>query len=165
MTFLAIARALHVLAIVVWIGGVATVTLILFPAIRSGAFGPHGHKVFQAVESRFVWYARVATVLVGVTGFYMVDMLGAWDRFKSVDFWWMHAMVCVWLIFTLLLFLIEPLLVHRRLAATLEKAPGPAVARLHALHWVLLVLSLITIAGAVLGSQGVSLSDVIGGDR
>jgi uncharacterized membrane protein len=162
MTGLAVARALHVLAIVVWIGGVAMVTLVLLPAIRRGAFGPNVHEAFQAVESRFAWVARGSTIVAALTGFYMVDKLGVWNRFMSADFWWMHAMVCVWLVFTLMLFVVEPLRARRAAKKNRDVRPKATLAMLSLLHWVLLVFSIVTIAGAVLGSQGVSLADVLG---
>jgi hypothetical protein len=39
-------------------------------------------------------------VIVGLTGFYMTQRLELWERFWSSEFWWMHAMVCLWLVFT-----------------------------------------------------------------
>ena len=41
MDEVAFARTLHVLAVVVWIGGVAMVTLIVLPAIGRGELGPN----------------------------------------------------------------------------------------------------------------------------
>ena len=32
----------------------------------------------------------------------------AWDRFRHAGYWWMHAMVLVWVVFTLMLFVLEP---------------------------------------------------------
>ena len=155
MTDLAIARAFHVLGVVVWIGGVAAVTLILFPALRRGAFGPQGSQVFSEFERRFVWYARASTIVVALTGFYMVDGLAAWDRFGSVSFWWMHAMVCVWLIFTVLLFVVEPTVRRWRSHKRSSEMSADSFALMHWVHRVLLLLSAITILGAVLGSRGV----------
>src|SRR5262249_17393224 len=43
-----VARALHVLGVVVWIGGVAMVTTVLLPAIRRGALGADRLTAFQA---------------------------------------------------------------------------------------------------------------------
>jgi hypothetical protein len=83
--------------------------------------------------------------------------LDLWDRFRSAGFWWMHAMVCLWLLFTLLLFVAEPLVLHRRFHARALAAPDAAFALLHRAHWLLLALSVITILGAVAGSQGMSL--------
>jgi uncharacterized membrane protein len=86
-----VARALHVLAVVIWIGGVAMVTMVVLPAVRDGDVGPNRARVFEAIERRFTWPARIATVVVGLTGFYMTQRLELWDRFRSGEFWWMHA--------------------------------------------------------------------------
>ena len=152
-----LARALHVLGVVIWIGGVAMVTMVLLPAIRRGDLGPNRLQVFEAIERRFAWQARLATIVVGLTGFYMTQRLELWDRFRSGGFWWMHAMVCLWLLFTVVLFVAEPLVLHRRFHTRAIAVPDAAFALLHRAHWVLLGLSVITILGAVAGSQGVSL--------
>jgi uncharacterized membrane protein len=152
-----IARALHVLGVVIWIGGVAMVTLVVLPAFRRGDLGPDRLQVFEAIERRFAWHARLAAVIVGLTGFYMTQRLDLWDRFRSGGFWWMHAMVCLWLLFTLLLFVMEPLVLHRRFHARALATPDAAFALLQRAHWLLLALSLLTILGAVAGSQGISL--------
>ena len=68
-----VARALHVLAIVIWIGGVAMVTMVVLPALRRGDLGANRLQVFEAIERRFAWHARAATIIVGLTGFYMTD--------------------------------------------------------------------------------------------
>jgi uncharacterized membrane protein len=157
MDDVAFARALHVLAVVIWIGGVAMVTMVVLPAIRHGDVGPNRLPVFEAIERRFVWPARIATVVVGLTGFYMTQRLELWERFRSSEFWWMHAMVCVWLLFTVVLFVAEPLILHRWFHARASATPDTTFAFLHWAHWLMLVLSLITILGAVAGSQGTSL--------
>jgi uncharacterized membrane protein len=152
-----IARALHVLGVVIWIGGVAMVTLVVLPALRRGDLGPNRLQIFEAIERRFAWHARIATLIVGMTGFYMTQRLDLWDRFRSGEFWWMHAMVCLWLLFTVLLFVAEPLILHRRFHARATAQPDAAFALLQRAHWLLLALSLITILGGVAGSQGLSL--------
>jgi uncharacterized membrane protein len=149
-----IARALHVLAVVIWIGGVMMATTAVLPAVRRGDLGADRFKAFHAIEGRFVWQARMAVIVVGLTGFYMTARLDMWERFRSVEFWWMHAMVCVWLLFALMLFVVEPLVLHRRFLEWATAAPDVPFAWLHRAHWVLLVLGLVTIFGAVAGSQG-----------
>ena len=156
MDDVAIARSLHVLAVVIWIGGVGIVTMVVLPAARCGDMGQSRLQVFEAIERRFTLHARSATVIVGLTGFYMTDRLDLWGRFRSGEFWWMHAMVCLWLLFTLVLFVAEPLFLHRWFHARASAAPDTAFALLQRAHWFLLALSLITILGAVAGSQGMS---------
>ena len=65
-----VARALHVLGVVLWIGGVAFVTTVLLPAVRRMRLPEERVQFFEAIEGRFAWQARVTTVLVGTTGFY-----------------------------------------------------------------------------------------------
>ena len=36
-----------------------------------------------------------------------------WDRFHDAAFWWMGAMVAIWLIFTIMLFILKPVFLHR----------------------------------------------------
>ncbi|WP_298674320.1 hypothetical protein [uncultured Sphingomonas sp.] len=157
MDDLALARALHVLGVVIWIGGVGMATTVAIPAVRRGDLGPNRLAAFHAIESRFVWQARAAVILVGLTGLYMVAKLDLWARFREPAFWWMHAMVGVWLIFALLLFVGEPLVLHRRLPGLVARDPDAAFAWLHRMHVVLLTLGLVTVFGAVAGSHGWSV--------
>ena len=154
-----VAVAIHVLAIVIWIGGVAMVTTVLLPLVRrKGQPVEKRLALFEWFESRFVWQARVATVLVALSGFYMVHRYDLWSRFASAEFWWMHAMVAVWLIFTLLLFGIEPLGLDRRLRSRVSAGDESALTLLHRAHWVLLALSIVTALAAVAGSHGATLA-------
>ena len=66
----------------------------------------------------------------------------------------MSAMVAIWVLFTLLRFLIEPLVLHRWFAARAQLDPRGTLRLVLRAHRILLVLSLITIAGAVAGSHG-----------
>lgn len=154
MTDLALARALHVLGVVIWIGGVSMATTIILPAVRRGRLGADRLRAFQAIEHRFVWQARAAVLLVGLTGFYMAVKLDLWDRFREPVFWWMHAMVVVWLLFFLVLFVGEPLVLRRVFPAWAAREPERAFAWLQRAHVVLLTLSLITILGAAAGAHG-----------
>jgi uncharacterized membrane protein len=153
----AIARAIHVLAVVIWIGGVTMVTTVVLPIVRRPGVAAERVALFDAVERRFIWQARVATLLVGASGFYMVSRLDLWGRFRLIDFWWMHAMVCLWLIFTTLLVVGEPLIVHRWMQRRALSVPDATLVVLHRLHWMLLALSVITVFAAVAGSYGMFL--------
>jgi uncharacterized membrane protein len=152
-----VARALHVLAVVIWIGGVSMATLVVLPAVRRGALGQDRLKAFQAIEQRFAWQARTAIVAVGLTGLYMTWRLDLWDRFCTATFWWMHAMVCLWLLFAFILYVAEPFILHRHFHRWAMAQPEAAFAWLHRAHVVLLLLSVVTILGAVAGSQGWSI--------
>jgi uncharacterized membrane protein len=154
MEDLPIARALHVLSVVLWIGGVAMVTTVLLPAVQRFAKPAEGVEFFERIESRFAAQARWTTVLVGVTGFWLTWRFDLWSRFAAGRFWWMHAMVILWLLFTVMLFVLEPLFLHRRLLERSRDDPSGTFTIIRRLHWVLLGLSLITVFGAVTGSHG-----------
>jgi len=148
------ARVLHVLGVVVWIGGVAFVTLVLLPAARRQ---PDSHRLFEQAEGRFAWWARGATLLTGLSGFAMLALSDGWGRFAQPGQWWLHAMLAVWVIFTLMLFVIEPLLLHRLFRRIARHDPRGLMRRIQLLHVFLLTISLITVAGAVAGSHGGNL--------
>jgi uncharacterized membrane protein len=133
------------------------VTTIVLPAVRRLDTAAKRVALFEAVERRFAWQARVATLLVGASGFYMVDRLDLWARFRSVQFWWMHAMVLVWLIFTIILFVGEPLVMLARKRRGIASPADVNATRMQRLHWVLLVLSVVTVMAAVAGSHGMRL--------
>jgi uncharacterized membrane protein len=64
MDALIVARVLHVLGVVVWIGGVGMVTAVILPAARAFRSSDMSVEMFEAVERRFVWIARAMTLIV-----------------------------------------------------------------------------------------------------
>ncbi len=154
MDELTVARALHVLGVVLWIGGVGFVTTVLLPAVERMKTPEERVAFFEAIEGRFAWQARGTTLLVGATGFYITAAWDLWDRFHDMAFWWMHAMVFVWVVFSLMLFVAEPLFLHRWFHQQAERNPERTFRLIRYLHWVLLTISLVTVLGAVAGSHG-----------
>ena len=154
MDDLALARALHVLAIVHWIGGLAFVTMVVLPSLAKLDGAGRRLAAFEAVEGRFSAQAKVSVTLAGLTGFYMAHRMDAWERFADPAFWWMAAMAALWAIFSAVLFVAEPLFLHawfRRRAARDEDGTLAFVRRAHV---VLLAAALATVAGAALGAHG-----------
>ncbi|MEO8250001.1 MAG: hypothetical protein ABI589_11580 [Burkholderiales bacterium] len=158
MSDLALVRALHVLGVVLWIGGVAFVTLALLPGLRDlraqSTDGMAPPSIFDALERRFAQQARWTTQLTGLTGLYMLWRLDLWARFADPAYWWMHAMVAVWALFTLMLFVIEPLVLRRRAKLPAQTDERAELRRMLLLHRVMLAVSLATVLGAVAGSHG-----------
>jgi uncharacterized membrane protein len=150
----AIARIIHILGVVLWIGGVAFVTTALLPAVKEFKTKEDRIDFFEKVENRFAKQAKLTTLLVGFTGFHMVARLNAWDRFLDVSFWWMHMMVLIWLTFTILLFILEPLILHKRIREKAERDPEATFNNIYKMHIILLCLSILTLIGAAAGSHG-----------
>ncbi|MFO1046669.1 MAG: hypothetical protein U1E52_02020 [Geminicoccaceae bacterium] len=149
-----LARALHVLAVVHWIGGVAMVTLVVLPAVRRLAEPKDQLALFEAVERRFAAQARWSVLLAGLTGFWMTWRLDAWWRFASPGYWWMHAMLALWLLFAAVLFVAEPLVLHDRLRQRARQDPGGTMRLMLRAHRVALTLAVVTVVAAVLGAHG-----------
>lgn len=154
MEYLTIARVIHIVAIVLWIGGVSMVTTVIIPAVKRMKSKEEQIETFEKIEGKFSLQAKVTTVLTGLSGLYMVEAMNAWNRFLDFRFWWMHAMVLVWLIFTIILFILEPFVLHKVFRKYAEKNPEKTFNILHRAHWALLILSIITIIGALAGSHG-----------
>lgn len=151
---LILARALHVFGVVIWIGGVAFVTLVLIPALRLQPDEMQRMTLFEQLEGRFAAIAKFATLVTGISGFYLIETLNLWQRYASAEFWWMHAMTLIWLIFSLILFVFEPLFLHRWYHQQAQINSDRTFAVMQKLHWILLTLSLITVLAAVAGSHG-----------
>lgn len=154
MDDLTLARALHVVAVVHWIGGVSMVTLVLLPSLAHHQPASNRLALFERIEGRFANQARLSTLLAGISGFYMADVMTAWNRFLDPAYWWMHAMVLVWALFTAMLFVAEPLWLHRWFHQRASRDPDGTFRLVLRLHRVLLSVSVVTVAAAVLGAHG-----------
>jgi uncharacterized membrane protein len=135
--------AIHVLSVVWWIGGVFTVTTSLLP-IFNRLPPPERIERNNEFEHPIANQARIAVLLVGITGFWMYTLVPG----AIAHTWWVGLMLLVWVLFTVLLFVAEPL----RLPAKLGVIHNPR--KFLVLHAVLLTLALAAIAGGVIGARG-----------
>ena len=154
MSDITLARAIHIASIVLWIGGVGFVTIIVLPVLKNRFQPLQQEFIFDALESRFSALAKALVLIAGLSGFYMTYRLGLWYRFVDLNFFWMHAMVFIWVLFTLALFMVEPLLRHRTAQKTDCARSSANFQRIRLIHWALLIASLLTVVASVLGSHG-----------
>ncbi|HKT32716.1 MAG TPA: hypothetical protein VJS89_09530 [Gammaproteobacteria bacterium] len=152
MPDIAIALVVHVLSVLWWIGSLAFITAVFLPLLRKAQFGD-AQAAFHVVEGRFEPQARVAVVLVGLSGIYLLLRLHLWSMFLQARFWWLDAMALYWLLFMLLLFVLGPTGLLRH---AMRRGGDETVRwrRMQRVHLVLLVIALVIIAGAVSGSHG-----------
>jgi len=153
-TYFTLARALHVVGVVLWIGGVAFVTTTLIPSLKVMADTDQRLSLFEQLEGKFAFQAKIVTLVTGLTGFYMLEYMNAWERYLQVQFWWIHLMTLTWLIFTIVLFVLEPLVLHRRFKQLATENSDNAFSLLYRMHKTLLALSLITVFVTVAGVHG-----------
>jgi len=71
LDYLTLARVIHVIAVMLWIGGVAMVTTVLIPAIKKLRSKEDQIKTFEQIENKFAFQAKITILLTGLTGFYM----------------------------------------------------------------------------------------------
>lgn len=147
-----LARVVHVVSIVGWIGGVWFVTFVVMPAIaRSEAPADRLHA-FHKIEQGFSIQAKVWVLLAGASGFWMTWRGDMWWRFAEPAYWWMSAMFFLWFVFFLMLFVAEPLFLHRRMDNS--KTPERDFYLMVQVHRVLSVIALVTTMGAMAGAHG-----------
>lgn len=147
MTTYPILLALHVLGVVWWVGGVALVTAVLLPMFNRLSDGERLQRIAQ-LEQRFATQARIAVLVVGVTGVWMIAISGGLVRMNLAYGWWIDLMIGVWLLFALMLFVLEPLRMPARTGLIASRAGFLLV------HAILLTLALAAIAGGVMGTRG-----------
>src|SRR5262252_5216362 len=154
MDDISVARAVHVLSVIHWMGGVAFVTMVVLPAIMAIAEPHRRLALFEAVESRFSAQVKVSVPLAGLSGAYMAERLDDWERFLRPANWWLMAMVLLWLLFMAILFVVEPFVLAGRFRRWAASDPDGTFRFIQRAHWVLLCAGAVVAAAGVLGAHG-----------
>lgn len=137
-----IALAIHVLSVVIWIGGVAFVTMITFPMILRVEQSLEQVMMFQGVEHRFGRIAKIMVVLAGLSGLYLTIEKGL-----STAVW---IMIVLWTVYAALLFGLEKMIFKKLFSKPGEQADMKKVFNfLQGFHWVVLALSFLAIAAGI----------------
>lgn len=71
MDELVIARIIHVVTVLFWIGGVGFVTWVIIPAITASELPGNRLAKFYMIEGRFAAQARMWELLAGASGFWL----------------------------------------------------------------------------------------------
>ncbi len=133
--------ALHVTTIVLWIGGVAFVTIIIFPMLLGMEDSFEKVLMFQRVENKFARHARYYAGIAGITGGILLSMTGQYKALFTRNTVGVSFMLIVWLFYTLVLLFEKK--VFKVLFSNPEKLDASKIfVRLNVFHWVILGLSL-----------------------
>ncbi len=137
------ALVIHVVSVLIWIGGVAFVTMITFPMIQRAGSSLDQVLMFQGVEHRFSKIAKVMVVLAGLSGFYLL-----YEKGLSAGVW---IMIFVWAFYASLLFGLEKLIFKKLFSAPSgEQLDTKKVFNmLQVFHWFVLTLSFLAIAAGI----------------
>ena len=143
-----IARWLHLLGVVVWVGGMFFAHMALRPSVQALA-PPERLTLLGATLTRFVTWVAGAVIAILGSGLAMVAMSGGWGAVP----WPVHAMAAVGILMMLLYVWLVAVPLRLMRAKVAEKdwpAAGAAMGRIRHLVLVNLVLGLVTITLAVL---------------
>lgn len=151
-TLLQLSAALHVIGVVIWIGGVAFVTIILLPMIHDMTDPMEKALLFQRVEHRFSRIVKPTIILVGLTGLINLHQKGLYVIMPTAQGFWLDLMIGVYIFYALLIFGLEKAL-FKRIFKDIRKLNADQVFfRMSLFHWVVLALSLATIGAGIMGT-------------
>ncbi len=142
-----ISLIIHVLAVVIWIGGVAFVTMIVFPMIQRARSSLEQVMMFQGVEHRFAKIAKVMVILTGLSGGYLL-----YEKGFNIGAW---IMIFVWALYASLLFGLEKILFKKLFENPEDRKleTKQIFFRLQVFHWVILALSFSAIAAGIIAGH------------
>jgi len=145
-----IARFLHLLGVVIWVGGMFFAYMTLRPAAAALLEPPQRLPLWQATLSKFFTWVWVAVVLIIVSSIWMLTVLGG---MKSVGTY-VHLMLGIGLAMMLIfahVFFAPFKRLTRAVQAKDWPAGGTALGQIRKLVGFNLVLGLVTVAVAILG--------------
>ena len=92
MTFwiLAISYWIHLLTTVIWLGGMALMALVAWPALRQGSLTDNQ---WLTLQQKFLPYANASLILLLLTGFVQMTNDSNYNGFLTVDSVWAWAIL------------------------------------------------------------------------
>lgn len=81
---------IHLLATIVWLGGIVMMVFIAWPALQQGSLGSNQ---WLAIQRRFMPWTNVSLVVLLVTGFYQMTSDPNYTGFLSIDSTWAWAIL------------------------------------------------------------------------
>ena len=151
--FLPLLIAVHVIGVILWIGGVAFVTMVVFPMIMRLENSLEKVLFFQGVEHRFAKIAKTSVVVVGVTGVLLLYITGEWNIMLKASGIGPALMTVVWVFYVLVL-MFEGRLFKAIFSGEAQQDTAKVFYRLSVFHWVILGLSLLAVGVGVWAGHG-----------
>lgn len=148
----------HVLTVIVWIGGLVFVTGIVLPMAIKTPDPLQKVLTFQRIEHRFAPLAKVYNVIVGISGFVMVWQTGWYELYFRSGGWALTFMTAVWVFWFVMLFGLEPIVIKKMLDRMAREGANMDIdgifRRVNRLHWVMVAISLAASAAGVVVAHG-----------
>ena len=129
--FLAISYWIHLLATIVWMGGIFVMIFISWPALQQGSLAANQWLNFQR---RFLPWINASLVILLVTGFFQMTNDRNYTGFLSVDSTWAWAILLKHIAYGAMVIIMVVVQAYlypamSRLSLLAEKRPGLAAAK------------------------------------
>ncbi|RMD59026.1 MAG: hypothetical protein D6828_02085, partial [Nitrospirae bacterium] len=150
-----ILTAIHVIGVVIWIGGVAFVTLVIFPMLAKTESSLEQVLLFQRVEHRFAKIAKICIAVVGLSGLWLLHLRSEWGLLFTLNGIGPTVMLTVWIFYVMVL-LLESRLFKIIFGKREQKDTKKIFYKLTLFHWIILILSLTAVGiGTWAGHGGI----------
>jgi uncharacterized membrane protein len=142
-----------VVAVVIWIGGVAFVTVIVFPMLMRMEDTLEMVLMFHRLENRFARHARAYLWITGITGFALLYLQGRLPGLVSTANVGILAMLVAWLFYLFVLTFEKK--IFGKIFGKPESIDAKKVFKaLTVFHWVILGISLFAVGTGVWQGHG-----------
>ncbi len=133
--------AVHVTTVVMWIGGVAFVTMIIFPLLLGMEDSFEKVLLFQRMENKFARQARIYAWTAGIAGGLLLYLTGEYRELFTMNAFGPTVMLVVWFFYVMVLTF------EKKIFGVLFSKPDKLDASkiflsLNAFHWIILGISL-----------------------
>ncbi|MFQ5736425.1 MAG: hypothetical protein ACE5GY_06130 [Thermodesulfobacteriota bacterium] len=149
---------IHLLTVILWIGGLAFVTIIVLPMVIKTPDALQKVLMFQRIEHRFARHARIYNLITGASGFIMMLLMG-WQRllFTRAGIP-LTVMTLIWVFWFVMLWGLEPLVIKKMLSNMMKSGEKMEIdtvfARMNRLHWGMVFISLVAATAGALVAHG-----------
>lgn len=144
---------IHIMGVIIWIGGVTFVTTVVFPMMYRTEGSLEKALLFQRVEHRFAGIVRWVIAIVGLTGFWMLYLkygFGILSEGRGIG---ILIMIFAWGLYTTVL--LTERKIFGKIFANPEKIDmDRALRMINGMHWFLLGTSFSAVGTGVWFAHG-----------
>lgn len=156
--FFLLMHIIHLLTVILWIGGLAFVTIIILPMAIKNPDALGKVLMFQRVEHRFAPLARIFVLITGISGFAMVLQMGWQNLYFTRAGVPLTVMTAIWVFWLVMLWGLEPLVIKKILENMAKSGAKMEIetifARMNKLHWMMVLISMVAAAAGALVAHG-----------
>ncbi|TAN59569.1 hypothetical protein EPN18_10275 [bacterium] len=149
---------IHLLTVILWIGGLAFVTIIILPMAIKTPDALQKVLMFQRVEHRFAKLARAFNLITGISGIIMLYVTGWYSALFTSGGIPLTVMTMIWVFWFIMLFGLEPLVIKKMLEGMAKggaKMDIDAIfIKLNRMHYLMVFISLLASVMGVLVAHG-----------